>query len=397
MASSNINMSVQIRQITVTDTLQLRRDVLYPTWDLQRVIVDNDAKGLHYGVYEGEQLVGVGSLFITGTSAQFRKLAVAADKRGRGYGKMLVDHMGKVAQAQGTTMLWCHARDTAQSFYTPLGFTQAGDYFERDQIIYCKMEIPLGAPVTPFEIIPAIDLIDGKCVRLTQGDYAQQKVYNEHPLEVAREFEDLGIRRLHLVDLDGAKKGQVVNWKVLEAIAGKTRLVIDFGGGVKTNKDLDIIFESGAAMATVGSVAVKQPDLFDGWIKQYGAHQLMLGADVKGEQIAVSGWLETTDVSIFDFLKDRIAGGVQQLFCTDVAKDGLLQGPSLELYKRILEAFPQLYFIASGGVAEMKDIYDLQEIGCSAVIVGKAIYEGRITMEELKQFIRQGEKVKARV
>lgn len=381
-------MGASIREITATDTLQLRRDVLYPNKDLHEVLVENDDKGRHYGVFEGERLVAVGSLFINGNAAQFRKLATAPDKRGKGYGKMLLHHFTQVAGASGVTLLWCHARNTAQNFYTPLGFVQAGDYFEREQITYCRMEIPLNAAKQPFEIIPAIDLIDGKCVRLTQGDYAQQKVYNEHPLEVAREFEDMGIRRLHLVDLDGAKKGQVVNWKVLEAIAGKTALVIDFGGGVKTEKDLEIIFESGAAMATVGSVAVKQPSLFDGWVKQYGAEKILLGADVKGEQMAVSGWLETTDVTIFDFLKDRAAAGVQQLFCTDVAKDGLLQGPSLDLYKRILEAFPQLYFIASGGVAQLKDIYDLQEIGCSAVIVGKAIYEGRITTEELKQFIR---------
>ncbi|PUZ30406.1 1-(5-phosphoribosyl)-5-[(5-phosphoribosylamino)methylideneamino] imidazole-4-carboxamide isomerase [Chitinophaga costaii] len=386
-------MSATIREITVTDTLPLRRDVLYPHKDLHEVLVENDGRGLHYGVFEANRLVAVGSLFINGASAQFRKLATAPDKQGKGYGKLLLRHMARVAQAQGVTLLWCHARNTAQSFYTPLGFVQAGDYFEREHLIFCRMELPLDTPSSPFEIIPAIDLIDGKCVRLTQGDYAQQKVYNENPLEVALYFEDLGIRRLHLVDLDGAKKGQVVNWKVLETIAGKTRLVIDFGGGVKTDKDINIIFESGAAMATVGSVAVKEPALFDGWIKQYGPQKIMLGADVKGEQMAVAGWLETTEVTIFDFLTARTAAGVQQVFCTDVAKDGLLQGPSIDLYKRLLEAFPHLYFIASGGVAGMKDIYDLQQIGCNAVIVGKAIYEGRITMEELKTFVRRNETV----
>ncbi|HEY0274424.1 MAG TPA: 1-(5-phosphoribosyl)-5-[(5-phosphoribosylamino)methylideneamino]imidazole-4-carboxamide isomerase [Chitinophaga sp.] len=386
-------MSVTIREITVTDTLQLRRDVLYPGKDLHEVRVEQDEQGLHYGVFEGDRQVAVGSLFVHGASAQFRKLATAADRQGKGYGKLLLAHLAKVAQAQGARLLWCHARHTAQSFYTPLGFVQAGDYFERDHITYCRMEMPLQAPPAPFELIPAIDLIDGKCVRLTQGDYAQQKVYNENPLKVAQQFEDLGIRRLHLVDLDGAKKGQVANWKVLETIAGKTGLVIDFGGGVKTGKDLDIIFNSGAAMATIGSVAVKDPALFDGWLQRYGPEKILLGADVKGEQLAVSGWLETTDVSIFDFLAARTTAGVQQVFCTDVAKDGLLQGPSIDLYKRILEVFPQLYFIASGGVAQLKDIDDLRQIGCSAVIVGKAIYEGRITMEELKAFVRRQETI----
>lgn len=238
-----------------------------------------------------------------------------------------------------------------------------------------------------FNIIPAIDIIGGKCVRLTQGDYAQQKVYNEHPLEVAKEFEGHGIQRLHLVDLDGAKKGAVVNWKVLEAIAGKTSMVIDFGGGIKSDQDIDIVFDSGAAMATIGSVAVKQPEVFFGWLKRYGAEKMFLGADVKNEQVAVGGWLETTALSVFDFLKSNLDNGVQQVFCTDIAKDGLLQGPSTELYRRIMEKLPGIQLTASGGVSHIGDVEELQQAGCTGVIIGKAIYEGRITMAELKPFI----------
>ncbi|MCK7560064.1 1-(5-phosphoribosyl)-5-[(5-phosphoribosylamino)methylideneamino]imidazole-4-carboxamide isomerase [Chitinophaga sedimenti] len=237
-----------------------------------------------------------------------------------------------------------------------------------------------------FEIIPAIDIIGGKCVRLTQGDYAQKTVYNEHPLEVAKEFEDAGITRLHLVDLDGAKKGAVVNWKVLEDIAGKTSMVIDFGGGIKTDKDISIVFESGAAMATIGSVAVKQPEVFFSWVDQYGPEKIFLGADVKGENIAVGGWLETTELSVYDFLQSNVDKGVRNIFCTDISKDGLLQGPSTELYKKILERFKNIHFIASGGVSNIKDVEALREAGCAGAIIGKAIYENRISINELKQF-----------
>jgi phosphoribosylformimino-5-aminoimidazole carboxamide ribotide isomerase len=233
------------------------------------------------------------------------------------------------------------------------------------------------------EIIPAIDIIDGKCVRLTQGDYSQKKVYNERPLEVARAFEDAGLRRLHLVDLDGAKAGAVKNWKVLETLAGKTGLVIDFGGGIKTGADVDIVFNSGAALATIGSVAVKDGPLFVRWLEQYGGTRFLLGADVKDEKIAVSGWLETTDRWIYDFIAEWLGKGVQQLFCTDVSKDGLLQGPALDLYKNIIGKFPGLHFIASGGVSELDDVRRLEELGCKGVIIGKAIYEGRIKLEEL--------------
>lgn len=236
------------------------------------------------------------------------------------------------------------------------------------------------------EIIPAIDIIDGKCVRLTQGDYAQKTIYNEHPLEVAKQFEDAGLKRLHLVDLDGAKAGAVKNWKVLEQIAAKTSMVIDFGGGIKKEQDLNIVFDSGAALATIGSMAVKDEAGFVQWLNQYGAEKFLLGADVKEEKIAVSGWLETTDLWIYDFIEKYLAHGVKQLFCTDVSKDGKLEGPSLELYKNILGKFPELHFIASGGVSKMDDLLQLAEIGCSGVIVGKAIYENRITMKELRTF-----------
>ena len=233
------------------------------------------------------------------------------------------------------------------------------------------------------DIIPAIDIIDGKCVRLTQGDYEQKKIYNEHPLEVARQFEDAGLTRLHLVDLDGAKAGSVKNWKVLETIAGKTALVIDFGGGIKKAEDIDIVFNSGAALATIGSLAVKDPELFGSWLQEYGADRFLLGADVKNEKIAVGGWLETTDRWIYDFIQEYIDRGIRQVFCTDVSKDGLLEGPSLGLYRNIMTEFPKLHFIASGGVSNMDDVYQLEEIGCKGVIIGKAIYEGRVTLKDL--------------
>lgn len=240
---------------------------------------------------------------------------------------------------------------------------------------------PLGAEGF---VIPAIDIIDGKCVRLTEGDYAQKKIYNENPLDVALEFEDAGLQRLHLVDLDGAKAGAVKNWKVLETIASKTKLTIDFGGGIKTEKDVQIVFDSGSALATVGSIAVKDEALFVSWLQQFGAENFLLGADVKEEKIAIGGWLETTDIWIYDFIEKYIKHGVQQIFCTDVSKDGRLEGPSTELYKNIITKFPDLHFIASGGVASLDDLKMLRDIGCSSAIVGKAIYEGRINPKSLK-------------
>jgi phosphoribosylformimino-5-aminoimidazole carboxamide ribotide isomerase len=235
------------------------------------------------------------------------------------------------------------------------------------------------------EIIPAIDIIDGKCVRLTQGDYGQKKIYNERPLEVALAFQDAGLKRLHLVDLDGAKEGAVRNWKVLETIAGKTELAVDFGGGIKTSADVDIVFNSGAVLATVGSIAVKDGERFLSWLQQYGAARFLLGADVKNEKIAVGGWLETTDRWVYDFIEEYIEKGVGQIFCTDVSKDGLLQGPALELYRNIVGKFPELHFIASGGVSGMDDVRRLEEVGCKGVIIGKAIYEGYITLTEISQ------------
>ena len=236
------------------------------------------------------------------------------------------------------------------------------------------------------EIIPAIDIIDGKCVRLTHGDYAQKKIYNEHPLEVAKEFEDAGLTRLHLVDLDGAKAGAVKNWKVLETIAGKTSLVIDFGGGINSEKDVEIILESGARMATVGSIAVKNEKLFETWIKNFSADKFLLGADVKNEKITVSGWTEQTDINVYDFIENYTGKGIKQIFCTDVSKDGALEGPSLELYRIIVQKFPGLNFIASGGVRSIEDIDQLKAAGCKGVIIGKAIYEGRIQLQELLKF-----------
>jgi phosphoribosylformimino-5-aminoimidazole carboxamide ribotide isomerase len=237
------------------------------------------------------------------------------------------------------------------------------------------------------EIIPAIDIIDGKCVRLTQGDYDQKTIYNENPLEVAKAFEGAGLKRLHLVDLDGAKEGAVKNWAVLQQIAASTNLSIDFGGGIKQDKDLKIVFESGAAYATIGSLAVKQREVFVSWLKDYGADKFLLGADVKSEKIAVAGWLETSEIGIFDFLNDYVGEGIQQVFCTDVSKDGKLEGPSIDLYQKIIEKFPSLWFIASGGVSSMEDLHALKAIGCSGAIVGKAIYEGRIQLHELKYLL----------
>ena len=234
-------------------------------------------------------------------------------------------------------------------------------------------------------IIPAIDIIEGKCVRLTQGDYAQKTIYNENPLEVAKEFENAGLTRLHLVDLDGAKAGKIVNWKALESIAANTSLVIDFGGGIKQKDDVSIVFNSGASLATIGSLAVKNEDLFVEMLLQFGADKFLLGADVKEEKIVINGWLNNTDINILDFIQLYIDKGVQKIFCTDVSKDGKLEGPSINLYKNIIQHFPTLHFIASGGVSCNDDLDELQKIGCNAAIVGKAIYEGRITLSDLKK------------
>lgn len=236
------------------------------------------------------------------------------------------------------------------------------------------------------QIIPAIDIIDGKCVRLTEGDYAQKTIYNEDPLEVAKAFEAAGIQRLHLVDLDGAKAGAVKNWKVLESIALNTKLVIDFGGGIKTNDDVALVFERGATLATIGSMAVANPTVFLSWVKTYGADRFFLGADVKDNHIAVNGWMQTSNIAIESFISDYLAQGISNIFCTDVSKDGRLEGPSTALYQSLIQLFPNLNLVASGGVSSLQDLETLKAIGCAGAIVGKAIYENRISLESLQQF-----------
>jgi phosphoribosylformimino-5-aminoimidazole carboxamide ribotide isomerase len=236
------------------------------------------------------------------------------------------------------------------------------------------------------QIIPAIDLIDGKCVRLTEGDYAQKKIYNEDPLEVAKAFEGVGLMRLHLVDLDGAKAGEVVNWKVLEKIANQTALQIDFGGGIKKEATLKTVFDTGASYATIGSLAVNNRIVFEEWIERFGANAFMLGADVYKEKIAIGGWIEKTNMDVYEFMESYINKGIGQFFCTDIEKDGKLAGPSTALYQKIIKQFPELHLIASGGVSNIEDLKLLRAIGCSGAIVGKAIYENRITLKELASF-----------
>nr|WP_321226108.1 1-(5-phosphoribosyl)-5-[(5-phosphoribosylamino)methylideneamino]imidazole-4-carboxamide isomerase [uncultured Psychroserpens sp.] len=233
-------------------------------------------------------------------------------------------------------------------------------------------------------IIPAIDIIDGKCVRLTKGDYNTKKVYNENPLEVAKEFEGAGIKYLHLVDLDGAKAQHVVNYKVLEQITSKTRLKIDFGGGLKTNEDLHIAFNSGAKQITGGSIAVKNPEMFEGWINKYGGVKIILGADCNNEKIAVSGWQEESNMEVIPFIKGYEDKGIKYVICTDIAKDGMLEGPSFDLYKRILNKSKDIRLIASGGVTSIYDINRLEDLGCEAAIIGKALYEGHIKLKDLE-------------
>ncbi len=237
------------------------------------------------------------------------------------------------------------------------------------------------------EIIPAIDIIDGKCVRLTQGDYSSKKIYNENPLEVALEFEAAGIKRLHLVDLDGAKQKKVINHKVLEKITLNTKLLVDFGGGLQSHEDVARVFEYGAKQITGGSIAVKNPEMFLEWIEKYGAEKIILGADAKDEMIAISGWEENSGLDIYDFLQKYISLGIKYTISTDVAKDGLLEGPSFGLYEKIQAKFKDLHLIASGGVSNMKDIVDLDGKGIYGVIVGKAIYEGKISLNEIQKFI----------
>lgn len=237
------------------------------------------------------------------------------------------------------------------------------------------------------EIIPAIDLIDGKCVRLSQGDYNQKTVYNENPLEVAKMFEAAGIRRLHLVDLDGAKAKHIVNHKVLETISTNTNLIIDFGGGLKSDEDLEIAFNAGASMVTGGSIAVKEKDTFLKWLDKFGAEKIILGADAKNGNIAVSGWQETTTLPVIDFISNFHRSGIIKVISTDISRDGMLTGPAFDLYSEIMKALPDVEIIASGGIAVMNDILKLDEMSVPGVIVGKAIYENRITLKEIEEFI----------
>ncbi len=236
-------------------------------------------------------------------------------------------------------------------------------------------------------LIPAIDIIDGKCVRLSKGDYNTKKIYNESPLEVAKEFEAHGIQHLHLVDLDGAKSKHIVNHKVLEQIASQTNLKIDFGGGLKTDEDLRIAFESGANQITGGSIAVKDADVFRSWLSKFGADKIILGADANNEKIAVSGWLEESDQELIPFVQEYQKEGVSYVICTDISKDGMLQGPSFDLYQKMLAQIPNIKLIASGGISTFDELPKLAELGCEGTIIGKAIYENRISMKQLEDYI----------
>ncbi len=232
-------------------------------------------------------------------------------------------------------------------------------------------------------IIPAIDIINGKCVRLTKGDYARQTVYNENPLEAAVQFESTGITRLHLVDLDGAKAGTIVNLKVLETIAANTKLQIDFGGGIKTIRDVQDVFNAGASIATIGSLAAKKPEVLEEWLLEFGTGKFLIGADVLDSKIKTGGWLEDSGINVFTFIGKMIGLGVKNIFCTDISKDGMMKGPSVELYKKIIADHPEINLIASGGVSNIDDVVQLKEIGCFGAIIGKAIYEGTISLNEL--------------
>ena len=234
------------------------------------------------------------------------------------------------------------------------------------------------------ELIPAIDIIDGQCVRLTKGDYAQKTVYRNHPWDVAKEFETYGFKRLHVVDLDGAKAKHIVNSEVLQKITTETSMTVDFGGGIKTDEDIEKAFASGAQMVTVGSIAVTNPELFLSWIKKYGADRMILGADVRNGKISINGWKEDSSEDLLPFLRKYVDAGVTNVLCTEISKDGTLQGPAIDLYKRIMQEYPNLHLIASGGVSSIDDIKALEAAGIPAVVFGKAIYEGRINLKELE-------------
>ena len=237
------------------------------------------------------------------------------------------------------------------------------------------------------KIIPAIDLIDGKCVRLTQGDYQQKKEYSSNPVEVAQRFEEHGIQRLHLVDLDGAKQKQVVNLSVLEQIASQTQLAVDFGGGVQSDDDLQRVLDAGAQQVTGGSIAVKRPEVFTNWLTRYGADKIILGADARDRHVAISGWQEQVTTDVVDFIADYQQKGVRYVICTDVAKDGLLQGPSFALYDEIRKEIPSVQLIASGGITTVDDLRQLQQLGVYGAIIGKALYEGNLTLSDLAEFL----------
>lgn len=239
------------------------------------------------------------------------------------------------------------------------------------------------------ELIPAIDIIDGKCVRLTKGEYSSQKTYNQNPLDIAKQLEDIGVKRLHMVDLDGAKSKHIVNHKTLEAVASSTSLIIDFGGGIKSDADIHTAFEAGASMVTIGSIASTSPDIFLGWLNEYGAERIILGADVRNGKISINGWKEDGKYELFDFLDNYISKGISNVLCTEISRDGMLGGPATELYKKIMNRYPDINLIASGGVSGMRDIEELSESGIPSVVFGKALYEGKIKMSDIEKWLSE--------
>ncbi len=376
---------MNIRSVSLDQVWRMRKEIMYPDSTIEEVKLRDDEAGLHLGLYAEEQLLSVISVFERGNEIQFRKFATRTDMQGKGYGSLLLQHVMQLAEEKGVERIWCNARFTATKLYEKFSMQATGNSWRDKGHNFIIMEKKIKK--RRMEVIPAIDIIEGKCVRLVQGDYAQKKVYNENPVEVAQAFEGAGLKRLHLVDLDGAKAKQVKNWKVLETIAARTKMIIDFGGGITTAKDVSIVFDSGAQYATVGSIAVKQEEEFTKWLLQFGSDRFLLGADVKARKISIHGWLEDTTIDVMDFIDKYYKKGVQQVFCTDVSKDGKLEGPSLELYKEIVTRFSTLNFIASGGVASLEDLDTLQEIGCSGAIVGKAIYENKISLTDLKKYV----------
>lgn len=375
---------MDIKPVSLAEVWLLRHEVMYPDYPVDAVKLKDDEQGLHLGIYAGGELASVVSVFQQGREMQFRKLATRKNWQGKGFALSLLHYVNSLAQQKKMQRLWCNARLSATGLYEKMSMHATGQPWQALGQDFIVMEKKLSQQ--KMEIIPAIDIIDGKCVRLSKGDYAQKTIYNENPLEVAKNFEDAGLKRLHLVDLDGAKAGEVKNWKVLEQVAGKTSLKIDFSGGISSGESLAITFNSGAAYAAIGSVAVKNEALLTDWFMAYGVEKFILGADVLDEKIQIKGWTVATDINIIDFIKNYALKGVQQFFCTDISKDGLLQGSSNDLYKKILEHVEGISLIASGGVSSIEDLETLKEVGCSGAIVGKAIYENRISLEDLKKF-----------